>query len=539
MKHRFEGISIKNYRMFSAEEENYISLKPITILTGTNNSGKSSVMKFLHLISENAQKNKLEILDFNLPGEKHNLGNFENILNDKTNEFIEFCFDYTWDDIYHLRCEDDYDYYTETPFKQKIRFKQKYKKLGESGKLYFIELIQLVNKRGEKNVTKLFVYNIEEQKFFIDIEALYNYLKLQKYGKWREPYLKQELLENFDFTEIEEDLKHFDKEGVKHFIEQIVKNILLLSFVSIELNIFDKKVSYKSHLKSNYFNEMTINDFSELLQDQNPDYLKIVGSVKLSDIIDTVNFPQNYKMVLDSFVILLNDLISDLKFDHLEAAKSNSQRIYLRQGHGVSLYSLLEELRKSNILNPENEKLKFINYWLGENGFGLGENIQFNMHLHGTEIKLTKNGRITDLSDLGYGTNQILALLLKIALSEENSVLMIEEPETNIHPSLQSKLAEMFTDAYKKFGKQFIIETHSEYLIRKMQYLTAKKILKSEEDLVIHYFNTPEKADTEKRIITIHIKEDGTLTEDFGKGFFDEADNLSLDLFFLSNVKSN
>ena len=50
----------------------------------------------------------------------------------------------------------------------------------------------------------------------------------------------------------------------------------------------------------------------------------------------------------------------------------------------------------------------------------------------------------------------------------------------------------MFIETSEKFNIQFFIETHSEYLIRKLQYLTAKKEIKP-EDSVIYYFNHPDE----------------------------------------------
>lgn len=177
-------------------------------------------------------------------------------------------------------------------------------------------------------------------------------------------------------------------------------------------------------------------------------------------------------------------------------------------------------------------------YWMGKNGFNLGEKLTFQWHLHGTEIKLKKNGKNSDLSDLGYGTNQILAILIKIVLCKSHT-LMIEEPEANIHPSLQSKLADLFINAYRNFGINFILETHSEYLIRKLQYLTAKKEI-SPNDTSIHYFYMPsEIPPNEKQVTEIQIKEDGTLTKDFGPGFLDEAGRIAVDLFLLPGSAKN
>ena len=96
-------------------------------------------------------------------------------------------------------------------------------------------------------------------------------------------------------------------------------------------------------------------------------------------------------------------------------------------------------------------------------------------------------------------------------------------------------MADVFYEAAQEYHIQFIIETHSEYLIRKLQYLTAKKKLKP-EDTIIYYFNNPDKIPKgEKQVREIRIREDGMMDDDFGEGFFDESTRLTIDLLKLQN----
>ena len=67
--------------------------------------------------------------------------------------------------------------------------------------------------------------------------------------------------------------------------------------------------------------------------------------------------------------------------------------------------------------------------------------------------------------------------------------LAIEEPENHLHPRYQALLAEMFADAYKNYGIHFIVETHSEYMVRKLQTLVAKKELTPAEVSLQYLYN--------------------------------------------------
>jgi predicted ATPase len=111
---------------------------------------------------------------------------------------------------------------------------------------------------------------------------------------------------------------------------------------------------------------------------------------------------------------------------------------------------------------------------------------------------------------------------------------------------MQSKLAEMFVEATNKFNVQIIAETHSEYLIRKMQYLVAKEYLHTNKDGIcitndrvnIYYINS-EKDEEGRKAYEINITKNGQLTESFGKGFFDETTNLQFELYKLNNAQYN
>ncbi len=56
-----------------------------------------------------------------------------------------------------------------------------------------------------------------------------------------------------------------------------------------------------------------------------------------------------------------------------------------------------------------------------------------------------------------------------------------------------------------------------------------------QEDSKIYYFYEPDKVpDDETQVTKISILSNGKLSTKFGEGFFDEADNIAIDLFNIS-----
>lgn len=205
----------------------------------------------------------------------------------------------------------------------------------------------------------------------------------------------------------------------------------------------------------------------------------------------------------------------------------------------------------------------FINHWIRK--FAIGYSVSIAKDKEGAAVTIRiyesekdKRGKL--LSELGYGITQLFVILLRIEtaileapryrgdnrslvdptqLEEEFTsihrvplTIAIEEPEVHQHPKFQSLLADLFVDASQNYDVHFIIETHSEYLIRKLQNLVADKTITCDNvSLVYVYDANPEKRPVNTpQVKTIDILLDGRLSDKFGEGFFDEADRLAMDL---------
>jgi AAA15 family ATPase/GTPase len=238
------------------------------------------------------------------------------------------------------------------------------------------------------------------------------------------------------------------------------------------------------------------------------------------------------------------------------AQRSPSERIVAYTESEHSYFNLIKDFFEVGV-NSNSKAMDFINKYLKRFKIGNELLIKHDKETGTSKIYISKNNRNVLLPDLGYGVSQILPVILKIAIhatknynsdyefvfpkqqTNNTSHIIIEEPETNLHPALQSMLADMFVDAFNEFNMQFIIETHSEYLIRKLQYLTAKKNIEPDFTQIYYFYPPSEVPEGEKQVKKININANGSLTDDFGTGFFDESDKIAISLFNLQHSQNN
>lgn len=91
------------------------------------------------------------------------------------------------------------------------------------------------------------------------------------------------------------------------------------------------------------------------------------------------------------------------------------------------------------------------------------------------ELLVRHRGAVVNLKDVGVGVSQVLPVVVAALFAQPGHIVIVEEPESHLHPLAQAKLAELLATVSAERNVQFIVETHSEHLFRRLQTLIAKQ----------------------------------------------------------------
>lgn len=279
-----------------------------------------------------------------------------------------------------------------------------------------------------------------------------------------------------------------------------------------------------------------------------------IFSSKMESYIDSkedeVPYLKDLPLRIKKFIEQNKEVIIDLKYLGIPYFLMGNRTVEYIYAHAVAqtvIYSakdtndyFVKTIHEfANIrISSDSIQHKFITSWMRR--FNIGEDYEIKSvggEAHIVKI-IDKDGAKVNLADKGMGSIQLMILLFRLAtkMDERNPLnkhqrltIIIEEPEQNLHPKLQSKLADLFLELNTKYGFKFIIETHSEYLIRRSQVIVSEKYnsieLLEKNPFKVYYFPS------EGNPYNVIYRPDGKFKNSFGKGFFDEASNLAFKLF--------
>lgn len=128
------------------------------------------------------------------------------------------------------------------------------------------------------------------------------------------------------------------------------------------------------------------------------------------------------------------------------------------------------------------------------------------------------------ITDVGSGFPQIFPVLTQCCYAQEHSIILLEQPETHLHPAAQAELADILIDVVKdkKRNIQIILESHSEHLLRRLQRRIAEEKL-SPNDVALYFCHME---NGESKIEELNVDEYGNI-QNWPQNFFgDEMGDL-------------
>jgi predicted ATPase len=145
-------------------------------------------------------------------------------------------------------------------------------------------------------------------------------------------------------------------------------------------------------------------------------------------------------------------------------------------------------------------------------------------------VKTSASAAMVKLTDVGFGVGQVLPVIVECFHVPRRSVVIFEQPEIHLHPRVQSELADLFIDAVRarESGQprecQFIIESHSEHFLRRLQRRIAEGTIAAED--VALYFVSAAHGTGEASIAPLQVDRYGNILN-WPDGFFgDEMEDL-------------
>jgi predicted ATPase len=151
--------------------------------------------------------------------------------------------------------------------------------------------------------------------------------------------------------------------------------------------------------------------------------------------------------------------------------------------------------------------------------------------MHKLLVQPFKHKESVNLVDAGFGVSQALPIVIADVALPKNSTLLINQPEVHLHPSSQAKLGNYFVSRLK--ARNYVMETHSEYLINRLRILVAQGVLSTDDAIIIFIDDTGGKTGSPK-IHYIEIKTDGSLVnapKRFFETYFLDTFKLATEVF--------
>jgi AAA ATPase domain len=132
---------------------------------------------------------------------------------------------------------------------------------------------------------------------------------------------------------------------------------------------------------------------------------------------------------------------------------------------------------------------------------------------------------ICSVADFGFGVSQCLPIFIQGAMQYPGQLLIVEQPEAQLHPTAQLDMGDFFAELWNDRKVPSLIETHSSNIILRLRKLVSKGQLEA-KDVSIAFFTLEKRAGkrggahTAVSVRNMDINADGSLQKGLPMEFF-------------------
>jgi predicted ATPase len=189
-------------------------------------------------------------------------------------------------------------------------------------------------------------------------------------------------------------------------------------------------------------------------------------------------------------------------------------------------YIVPEILRKRNAFSDK--LIHQLNVWMQEISPGVSINTKYvpeiNKVILDYQFELIKQK--TDSfrpKNVGFGISYVVPVVLALLTAREGKIIVIENPESHIHPRGQAELGKLIAIA-ANVGAQLFIETHSDHILNGIRVAVKENHIDKSKVNVMYFDKITTDTEQFSEIIQIKIDKNGELSE-YPKDFLDEWAN--------------
>ena len=200
------------------------------------------------------------------------------------------------------------------------------------------------------------------------------------------------------------------------------------------------------------------------------------------------------------------------------------QMLYERQYDKVDesivegMTEIFEEIDEDELSPTVND---ILNFWMtkmfGTSGASVSYIETANIYALGISTEQKGGKAVFKPTNVGFGYSYALPILIAGLTARKGTILIVENPESHLHPSAQSMITK-FLGLVANSGIQVFIETHSEHILNALRVMVVQNDMNA-QDINVMYFDNK----LENYFESIKIEENGKL-DHWPANFFDQAE---------------